>query len=189
MKGGFGMTLPEVLAYYDPDSSSWRTCAVSALLEVEGSSDAFSGPWPSSGMTRAGKVYALPTLAPPIPASATFSLLKTPTAQLASNGGSQHPAKRKAGGHGPTLADEVEHLLPTPAVNDMGGNKTLEWWDAWVEKTRQIHNNGNGHGKSLAIEMLRLLTSATTPPPSDGGSDSPDQPLHLFSLDGGTEGA
>ncbi|WP_327322558.1 DNA (cytosine-5-)-methyltransferase [Streptomyces sp. NBC_01210] len=39
-------------------------------------------------------------------------LLKTPTAQLATNGGSQHPDKRRAGGHGPTLADEVEHLLP-----------------------------------------------------------------------------
>ncbi|MEV7512014.1 DNA (cytosine-5-)-methyltransferase [Streptomyces sp. NPDC091201] len=39
-------------------------------------------------------------------------LLKTPTAQLAVNGGSQHPDKRREGGHGPTLADEVEHLLP-----------------------------------------------------------------------------
>ncbi|MFG2986185.1 DNA (cytosine-5-)-methyltransferase [Streptomyces sp. NPDC048258] len=28
------------------------------------------------------------------------------------NGGSQHPDKRREGGHGPTLADEVEHLLP-----------------------------------------------------------------------------
>lgn len=35
---------------------------------------------------------------------------KTPTAQIATNGGSQHPDKRKAGGHGPTLADEVEHM-------------------------------------------------------------------------------
>ena len=43
-------------------------------------------------------------------------LLRTPTAQLAENGGSQHPEKRKAGGHGPTLADEIEHLLPTPSV-------------------------------------------------------------------------
>ena len=40
-------------------------------------------------------------------------LFRTPTAQLADNGGSQHPDKRKSGGHGPTLADEVEHLLPT----------------------------------------------------------------------------
>lgn len=39
------------------------------------------------------------------------TLLKTPTSQLAINGGSQHPDKRKAGGHGPTLADEIEHTL------------------------------------------------------------------------------
>ena len=45
-------------------------------------------------------------------------LLKTPTAQLAVNGGSQHPDKRREGGHGPTLADQVEHLLPTPAARD-----------------------------------------------------------------------
>lgn len=47
-----------------------------------------------------------------------MTLLKTPTAQLAINGGSQHPDKRKAGGHGPTLADEVEHLLPTPVASE-----------------------------------------------------------------------
>lgn len=46
-------------------------------------------------------------------------LLKTPTTQLAVNGGSQHPDKRKAGGHGPTLADEVEHLLPTVTTQDV----------------------------------------------------------------------
>jgi hypothetical protein len=45
-------------------------------------------------------------------------LLKTPTAQLAVNGGSQHPDKRREGGHGPTLADQVEHqLLPTPMTS------------------------------------------------------------------------
>jgi hypothetical protein len=49
---------------------------------------------------------------------AVSGLLRTPTAQLAVNGGSQHPDKRKAGGHGPTLADEVEHLLPTPTAMD-----------------------------------------------------------------------
>ena len=47
-----------------------------------------------------------------------IALLKTPTAQLAVNGGSQHPDKRKAGGHGPTLADEIEFLLPTPRATD-----------------------------------------------------------------------
>jgi hypothetical protein len=53
--------------------------------------------------------------------SSSPGLLKTPTAQLAVNGGSQHPDKRKAGGHGPTLADQVEHeLLPTPTANISG---------------------------------------------------------------------
>lgn len=39
-------------------------------------------------------------------------LLKTPTSQLGRNGGPQHPDKRRAGGHGPTLEDEVVFLLP-----------------------------------------------------------------------------
>jgi DNA (cytosine-5)-methyltransferase 1 len=47
-------------------------------------------------------------------------------------------------------------LLPTPAVNDMGDNKTVAWWDEWTAKTAAKHNNGNGHGNSLAIEMKRL---------------------------------
>lgn len=55
---------------------------------------------------------------------AQISLLKTPTAQLAVNGGSQHPEKRRDGGHGPTLADEIEHLLPTPTAVRYGSNKS-----------------------------------------------------------------
>lgn len=52
------------------------------------------------------------------PLAVAVQMLRTPTAQLAVNGGSQHPDKRKAGGHGPTLADEVEHaLLPTPMAD------------------------------------------------------------------------
>lgn len=46
------------------------------------------------------------------------------------NGGSQPPDKRKAGGHGPTLADQVEHLklLPTPVRGDStGGNSRNDW--------------------------------------------------------------
>jgi hypothetical protein len=55
-------------------------------------------------------------------AIAAQQLLKTPTAQLSVNGGSQHPDKRRGGGHGPTLADQVEcELLPTPSVADVTG--------------------------------------------------------------------
>ena len=46
--------------------------------------------------------------------------LKTPTAQLAVNGGSQHPDKRRAGGPSvPTLrGSRWSHLLPTPRATD-----------------------------------------------------------------------
>jgi DNA (cytosine-5)-methyltransferase 1 len=59
------------------------------------------------------------------PLPIAVQLLKTPTAQLAVNGGSQHPDKRREGGHGPTLADQVEHeLLPTPAARDWKSGKS-----------------------------------------------------------------
>ena len=47
-------------------------------------------------------------------------------------------------------------LLPTPAVNDMGGAYTPEQRDEWTDKMRARHGNGNGHGKSLSIEAQRL---------------------------------
>lgn len=103
-----------------------------------------------------------------------IALLKTPTTQLAVNGGSQHPEKRKEGGHGPTLADEIEHLLPsetstaspptpsgppsaaepsllpTPSVADgMGGHVT---------------RGGNRSTELLLPGIAQALTAASTPP-------------------------
>ena len=89
----------------------------------------YSETWPRSGSMRNGAVFAPKTSVHPTAGSECSSspgLLRTPTAQLADNGGSQHPDKRKAGGHGPTLADEVEHLLPTPQAHDKHGAKTPE---------------------------------------------------------------
>lgn len=54
----------------------------------------------------------------------------------------------------------VTPLLPTPAVNDMGAGKTVEAWDAWTAAMQAKHGNGNGHGKSLAIEAARLAVTA-----------------------------
>jgi len=73
------------------------------------------------------------------------------------------------------LENQIAAHLPTPVVNDMGANKTVEWWDDWVAEKKAQHGNGNGHGNSLAIEVRRLLGDAT-PPPSDDGSPSLGQP-------------
>lgn len=53
-------------------------------------------------------------------------------------------------------------LLPTPAVNDMGRAYTPETWDAWTERMKAAHGNGNGHGASLHIEALRMLPTPTS---------------------------
>ena len=56
-----------------------------------------------------------------------------------------------------TIESGSSSLLPTPAVNDMGERKTVQWWDDWTARMKAKHGNGNGHGKSLAIEAMRLL--------------------------------
>jgi DNA (cytosine-5)-methyltransferase 1 len=64
-------------------------------------------------------------------------------------------------------------LLPTPAVNDMGAGKTVGQWDDWTARMQAKHHNGNGHGKSLAIEALRLLKTPTAQLAVNGGSQHP----------------
>lgn len=46
-------------------------------------------------------------------------------------------------------------LLPTPVVNDMGDDKTPEWWDEFIARHKAKGYNGNGHGRSLTQEILR----------------------------------
>ena len=104
-------------------------------------------------------------------------LLRTPNARDGEPRGTQPPEKRLAGGHQPSLADQMEHLmptpravnlLPTPAVNDMGAAYTPETWDAWTERMKAAHNNGNGHGASLNIEALRVMDLLPTPRAAQG---------------------
>lgn len=102
--------------------------------------------------------------------------LRTTQARDGNHGGPQ--GKRFLNPERPNDLDDFVDalaLLPTPVVNDMGVNKTVEWWDEWVAEKKAQHGNGNGHGNSLAIEVLRS-TGAATPPPSGDGSPSPDQP-------------
>lgn len=50
-------------------------------------------------------------------------LLPTPGAYDGDRGGSQHPDKRRAGGHSVTIQDAVEHLTPMPRASH-GGSAT-----------------------------------------------------------------
>jgi len=98
----------------------------------------------------------------------TVSLLPTPRATDGTKGG---PNQRGSSGD-LMLPSAVTHLLPMPAVNDMGAGKTVQHWDEWTAAMQAKHGNGNGHGKSLAIEGLRI--GASTLPPSTAGNTSSD---------------
>ena len=89
-----------------------------------------------------------------------IAMLPTPRATDGTKGG---PGQR--GSSGDLMLPSAVALLPTPAVNDMGEGKTVERWDEWTADMQAKHGNGNGHGKSLAIEAQRLLP---TPVASEG---------------------
>ena len=132
--------MPEPIAEWNPARGAWETretnilCGHSApfseILPKSGSMRSgrlypparSARPTAGSGSSSSPGLLPTPTTSDsngggstvtedPISARPSPALFRTPTAQLAVNGGSQHPDKRKAGGHGPTLADEVEHLL------------------------------------------------------------------------------
>jgi len=105
-----------------------------------------------------------------LPLNTLVTLFPTPRATDGTKGG---PNQRGSSGD-LMLPSAVTHLLPTPAVNDMGAGKTVEHWDEWTAAMQAKHGNGNGHGKSLAIEGLRI--GASMPPPSTAGSQSSDAP-------------
>lgn len=76
---------------------------------LSGLPDVLQATWPPSGMTVAGQLYELPTQAPRT-SEPDSSLLATPTANLGTCGGPQHPDKRRAGGHSVSLQDQVSAL-------------------------------------------------------------------------------
>lgn len=106
----------------------------------------------------------------------TGDLMPTPRATDGTKGG---PNQRGSSGD-LMLPSAVAQLLPTPAVNDMGANKTPDAWDEWTADMQARHGNGNGHGKSLSIETQRLAmlpTPTAMDSKASGGSSPSDVTL------------
>ena len=72
----------EPFAWYDPDSSSWKTWSRS----LTGQWETFSGRWPRSGMTRSGIAYLRRPLAPLISVIVSGCWLPTPTRSMGKRG-------------------------------------------------------------------------------------------------------
>lgn len=130
-----------------------------ALPTVGSASSLLRTPRASRGASGTETMYKLGGQRDDVDRTQGQVLLKTPTSQLAINGGSQHPDKRKAGGHGPTLADEVEHLLPTPQVADATGG--------------HASRSGTRANELLLPGLVKTLLPA--PRASDGEKGGPNQ--------------
>lgn len=63
-----------------------------------------------------------------------------------------------------TRPQHVGALLPTPTVSDRGDGRTPAAWDEWTERMRAQHGNGNGHGRSLSVELRRLFPTPGVQP-------------------------
>jgi DNA (cytosine-5)-methyltransferase 1 len=96
---------------------------------------------------------------PAWPAGGESALLPTPVAD-------HSRGLPSAGTDYQSLPNAVCALLPTPAVNDMGASYTPDEWDAWTERMKAAHGNGNGHAASLNIEAQRLLPASMVGSPS-----------------------
>lgn len=130
----YGESTPELLARFDPDTSSWRTsqhCLVEGL-------ESFSETWPRSGMMQSGTAYQLPPLA--LATEETdFGLWPTPTA----NEDMAERMKRAenmdgSNKHSLPLSRAVK-LWPTPtAVEGRRGNKPPRPWDTGVPLAQMV---------------------------------------------------
>lgn len=103
-------------------------------MSLCGHSAVYSGTWPTSGMTRSGSAYELPTWAPPTAGSGCSSspgreaptpvpsLLPTPEAKLSDSGPDYARANREGSGGDDLTTTIHRHLLPTPTGTNSHGN-------------------------------------------------------------------
>ena len=125
--------------------------------------------WPRSGICLRGLFYARPAWEPRMSVTGCSSsdltplpVLLTPTSNLAINGGSQPMAKRKAGGHGPTLCDQLERdipVLPTPVATDAHGARNA---------TCSRQEGSRHHPGTTLADVMRLLPTPAASVVNDG---------------------
>jgi len=110
----YGRSTPDLLASFDPATSSWRTLQ---RCLVEGWT-VFSETWPRSGLMRNGIAYALPTLAP-LTSETDCGLWPTPMAGDGAKLDATIPAIRRRIARGRHIGLAMQaRLWPTPTARD-----------------------------------------------------------------------
>src|SRR3954468_10640444 len=157
MADGYGNTSRNVFAFFDPDTSSWKTSTPSLFPgETDDGGDRHRSKrslvtWPRSGMTRAGEACELRTWAPATDENVSSSLLPTPCP--AEPGGTveqYHERLRKSRPGTPTFTP-LAMLVQLLATADQAG-----------DATPPLSPNGN-----------RPVVDVPLPPWTDGDSSPP----------------
>lgn len=162
-RDGCGPSSSESFAHYDPDSSSWRMSQVSLLPEWA----TYSETWPRSGMTRSGRAFRQPLLAPRTYGGES-SLLPTPEAsntkaQALRSGGRGprnflHTPTSTANQAAPSMRsrDPGSWFWPTPTASEAGGSD--EWIDTLTDKDgnppqrgQRVYDPARGDHKTITL--------------------------------------
>jgi hypothetical protein len=178
---GSGPSSPVLLASYDRERSSSRTSEVSyrlvtwtqpqASLFGDLPSERFSETWPTSGMTRHGRCFALPMSVPAISEPASSSLLPTPETGTTPNG---HGRRGGRPGNGRQSGANLDALLATPTTGDTTPHYDLRISPGQKPRERPVPNLAAQVEDELlprSTELPDVLASLGEPtnPPSDGG--------------------
>jgi hypothetical protein len=180
----YGRNTPELLASFDPATSSWRT----SQLSLEGGLTTFSETWPRSGLMRNGIAFQLPPLVRltdatesellPTPAATPYgtnhgggmgrvgpvrpsletmarrNLWPTPTSTLGTNGGRITPRKSR---EGVTLIEAISaRFWPPPHGMCV---PTTSWAEAvnqsiWPTPTADRRSGLQSHGQNAILGSL-----------------------------------
>jgi hypothetical protein len=155
MSDTYGLTSFEPLASYDHDTHSWKMYAVISLWDLTESLETL----PKSGMTRNGKLFQQPALAPLIDATA-LSVWPTPRSNTAM-AATITPESAWNPKRFPNLETVVgQRMWPTPTTQE------VEHPNAELTATgRRKAKNGNSHSMGLAdsVRMWPTPTAVTRP--------------------------